>query len=145
MSIPAWQVITWRPVCASLDGWDQTIRKLRHLGTSVRVEPSEDTLMCGQVLWGVMSGDKQLGMAWDWKEVRPNVVVMTDPMTILSNINFTLDDGVAVAEGDRLLQLNNAIHALPWQKRIRALRQVRTVETPARAVPRRGAGSAARL
>jgi len=145
MSIPAWQVITWRPVCARVDEWDQMIRKFRHLGTSVRVEPSEDTLMCGQMLWGVMSGDKQLGMAWDWKEVRPNVVVMTDPMSILSNIGFTLDDGISVSEGDRLLQLNNAIHDLPWQKRIRALRRQRTADAPVRAAPRGAVGSAARL
>ena len=135
MSIPAWQVITWRPVNARLDEWDQTIRRLRHLGTTVHVEPSADKLMSGQVLWGVMSGDKQLGMAWDWKEVRPNVVVMADPMTILSNLNFTLDDGVSIAEGERLVQLNNAIHDLPWQKKVRTLRQKWAVDLAARAKP----------
>ena len=84
MSIPAWQVITWRPVNARLDEWDQTIRRLRHLGTTVHVEPSADKLMSGQVLGGVMAGDKQLGMAWDVKEVRPKGGVRADRMTIFS-------------------------------------------------------------
>jgi hypothetical protein len=122
MSIPAWQVITWQSVNTDVDEWRNTVTKLRHLGTSVHVDPG-GALMYGQVLWGTESDDDQrVGMAWDWCEVRKNVVALVDPMTIITNLSLN-DGGVCLSDAQRLLYLNDAIHDLPWQDAIRDLRR----------------------
>ncbi|MDQ2736026.1 MAG: hypothetical protein M3Y55_13795, partial [Pseudomonadota bacterium] len=53
--------------------------------------------------------------AWDWREVRPGVVALSDPMTVLSNIVLLGEEGRPVDSFKRILHLNNVIFSLPWQ------------------------------
>jgi len=50
--------------------------------------------------------------------MKTNVVAMSDPMTVLSNIVFLDDKGEPVDEFKRILYLNNAIFVLPWQAQV---------------------------
>lgn len=115
MAIPAWQVIAWEPVVSTLEEFDKTVTKFRHLATAVHSEDSEEKLRHGQVLWGTEVDGHMIGLAWDWSEVRSDVIAMADPMRVLSNLTLVSSDGEPVAHHERLLHLNNAIHELGWQ------------------------------
>jgi hypothetical protein len=60
-----------------------------------------------------------MGLAWDWCEVR-HVIALADPMTVLSNVQLTADDGQRLPRSQELLYLNNAIHELCWQDEVRS-------------------------
>ena len=116
MQIPAWQITSWSEVGVRTAEWDSSVNELRHLGTSSHVDERDDGLRYGQSLWGCQTGpDKMVGIAWDWREVRPGVVAMADPMTVLSNVVLLGDEGEPVDSFKRILHLNNAIFSLPWQ------------------------------
>ncbi len=119
MYIPAWQITTWNDVSVSLAEWNASMGKLRHLGTSSQQFDKETGLRCGQALWGSEAANDIVGIAWDWREVRPGVVAMSDPMTVLSNAVLVDDDGRPVDSFKRILHLNNAIFSLPWQMETR--------------------------
>lgn len=59
-----------------------------------------------------------VGIAWDWREVLRDVVVMADPMSILSNVKFVDEEGEEFDDADRLLQLNTAVYNIPWQNAV---------------------------
>ena len=118
MPIPAWQVITWSPVVATVDQFARSVRRFRHLGTSVHVDERGRGLKYGQVLWGVADDAGPMGVAWDWAEVDDHVIALADPMKVLSNLNLVNDDGSALSESHRIVRLNTAIHALRWQDQL---------------------------
>ncbi|MEO5735349.1 MAG: hypothetical protein ABIN96_01350 [Rubrivivax sp.] len=70
----------------------------------------------GLSLWGCELDGTLVGMAWDWAEVRPSVVALSDPMKILSNIILLDDDRCCMEEARRLLYFNTAVFRLPWQE-----------------------------
>lgn len=81
-----------------------------------------DGLLHGQVVWGTTTRDGMIGFAWDWMEVKEFVVAIADPMLIVSNLRLVDGDGASVPESERILCMNNAIHALGWQRSLRDLR-----------------------
>ena len=118
MSIPAWKIIAWPRVASPIGHWARTVRKLRPLGTSVQSDGAS-ALRHGQMLWGIELDGSMLGIAWDWREVMPNVVVIGDPMSILTNVSFIDEEGTPVNDAVRLLYLNSAVYQLPWQRGVR--------------------------
>ena len=93
MTIPAWKIVTWPTVPTPLDDWQQAVHRLRHLGMSVHVDDGDRSLRYGQLLWGFETEDSMLGIAWDWREVMPDVVAIADPMSIVSNACFVDEEG----------------------------------------------------
>ncbi len=69
----------------------------------------------GQALWGARTRHGDVGVAWDWVELRPRVLALADPMQILSNLQLRLEGGAWMNERQRILWLNDLVHALPWQ------------------------------
>lgn len=118
MPIPAWQIIAWDQVTTTVDEFDRAVTKLRHLATSVHGDDADSGLKHGQVLWGAEADGKMIGLAWDWAEVREDVIAMTDPMRVLSNLQLVAGDGSRLRESERLLHLNCAIHELRWQRHL---------------------------
>lgn len=119
MNIPAWQVTSWAPVDASLKDWRTAVRQLRHLGTSTLNDPGDQGLSSGQIVWGVEKvGGLMFGMAWDWREIDHDVIVMQDPMTIITNVFLVDEAGERVSPSKQVVYLNTAIYMLPWQAAI---------------------------
>ena len=118
MTIPAWKIIAWPRVPSPIRQWSRTVRRLRPLGTSVN-EDGPGGLRHGQLLWGIEADGAMLGIAWDWREVMPDVVVIGDPMSILTNVSFVDEEGAPVNDAVRLLYLNTAVYQLPWQRGVR--------------------------
>jgi len=123
MTIPAWKIVTWPTVPTPLDDWQQSVRRLRHLGMSVHVDDADKPLRYGQLLWGFETHDSMLGIAWDWREVMPDVVAIADPLSIVSNACFVDEEGVAVDDAVRMLCLNTAVYQLPWQTAVCAAKR----------------------
>ena len=90
---------------------------------SVHVDDGEKPLRYGQLLWGFETDDSMLGIAWDWREVMPDVVAIADPMSIVSNACFVDEEGIAVDDAVRMLCLNSAVYQLPWQTTVCAAKR----------------------
>ena len=122
----AWRIVGWRRVCASPTIWPEVVRRLRARSVAVSDEANPAGLRQGNVLWSVdepVEGTVKgpLGLAWEWTEVQPEVLALTDPMAVLSNADLTDDSGQQLASEVRILQLNHAIHTLNWQPEVLAL------------------------
>ena len=117
MTIPAWQLIAWKPVLATLPEFRRALAQMRPLaeppaGRSVETATAARQ---GQALWAASHRGEPLGLAWDWAEVRDDVVALCDPMKVLSNVHLVGDDGAPLGEAERIVHLNSAVHELDWQ------------------------------
>lgn len=123
MQIPAWQIATWAEVSVSVHDWDTYATAFRHLGTTAYQYDDETGLRRGQALWAREAANDIVGLAWDWAELRPGVVAMSDPMTVLSNVLLVDEQGCPLDAFRRILCLNNSVFLLPWQQRTREIPQ----------------------
>ncbi len=114
--VAAWQVISWPRVYWPVRQFYKHAKKFRHLGTSVQGFGGADSLKHGLSLWGCELDGALFGIAWDWAEVRPEVVALADPMKLLSNIVLLDADRCCMEETKRLLYFNTAVFQLPWQE-----------------------------
>jgi hypothetical protein len=115
-------VITWKPVRATVDEWEQALTRMRPLGASFTSGAGPADRAQGQVLWGTESEGQPIGIAWDWAEVRQDVVALCDPMNVLSNVLLVDDRGACLDDDQRIVHLNSAIHEFGWQSEIAAAR-----------------------
>jgi hypothetical protein len=118
MSIPGWHVVSWPKVVAGLGDFKRVAPSFQHLSTTVEDDEDEPGLHRGQAVWGAELGGRRVGIAWEWREVRTNVVAMDDPMVVLANVELRDEQGRCLADGPRLLALHTLIHGLPWQDEI---------------------------
>ena len=114
MNIPAWQIVGWAAVRVPADRWLE-LGGFELTGHACRV--NEAGRRVGNTLWSTDTPSGKVGLAWEWCEAEANVIVMTDPMSIMSNVCLTSEDRMS-NEFERVLHLNNAIYQLPWQKRL---------------------------
>ncbi|MBI5271963.1 MAG: hypothetical protein HY856_20055 [Burkholderiales bacterium] len=135
----------WQPVTATLDDWTRAVRRFEPLGITHWPQAECRTEGQGQVVWGVPRGTASIGLCWEWCEVQPGVVVLSNPMGVCSNARLLGPDGEAVAHGRQLLAWNDAIHSLGWQTAVardlarRRARRSTGVRMPPRDSPGRAA------
>lgn len=122
MAIPSWHIVTWPAVVAQVDDWRTWADRFRHLGTSFEDDDEFPGLQRGQAVWGLSVDGRRIGLAWEWREVRANVVAMGDPMVVLANVELHDGTGHCLHDGPRLLALHDLIHDLPWQDEVRRAR-----------------------
>lgn len=122
MTIPAWQLIAWKPVLATLPEFRRMLAQMRPLGQPAADDGEErddadaaTAARQGQALWGAWHRGEPLGLAWDWAEVCGNVVALCDPMKVLSNVRLVGEDGLLLSDAERIVHLNSAVHELDWQ------------------------------
>jgi hypothetical protein len=113
MATPAWTVITWPEVFATVEQLGNALQHMQPLDTSS--DGASGAGRQGQALWGGCINGRHVGIAWDWAEVTKSVVAMSDPMKVLTNLVLMDDQGCILDDGASVLQLNGAIHELPWQ------------------------------
>lgn len=115
MDLPVWGVRSWHPVMITPESFQEMTDRMRPLGASESPGASSHPRQ-GQVLWGGATERGLVGLAWDWIEMQRDVIVMLDPMTVLSNAVFVNDQGQLLAEHNWILYLNNVVHDIEWQK-----------------------------
>jgi hypothetical protein len=114
----AWQIFAWEPVYASASTVEKAASLLRPVNTTVG-EPRPGVPRSGHTIWvGALDGH-QVGVCWDWSELRPNVITLTDPMKLLSNIRLVDGDGFCLDQSSMALYLNTLVNELDWQQHVR--------------------------
>jgi hypothetical protein len=94
------------------------------MGTEVRSERDEYGRAVGDTVWAASMGSKGLlGAAWEWVELLPGVVVLSDPNGLVSNAQFLADDGAEECELRSTVMVNCIAHAIPWQRTVTRLLQ----------------------
>jgi len=117
----------------SLDKWLADVRQLRLLDTTCEIDPSAGGPRHGHVLWGSVSASRAAAIAWEWREVQPDVFAIADPMAVQSNIELVDDNGHRLHAGSRMVWLNRVIYLLPWQQAV--LKRCRALVPAARVAP----------
>lgn len=117
---PVRSVKSWTPVPAAVRCWQESSAGLRHVGTTISERHAKGVRSCGQVLWATALNDSQVGLAWRWACLHGEVVVMSDPMAVATNLALVDDEsGEPLTASQLMCCLNSVIYELPWQETIR--------------------------
>lgn len=124
--IKSWPIIEWK-LPRDMGAWPALV----HANTTTRemaTGPAERR--CGETVWiGVVDG-KSIGAAWEWVELRPGVVMISDPNMIITNIRFLDEDDAYQEYLPGVVSINRMAHVLPWQAMV-ATNLAATPEHPA--------------
>lgn len=113
-------VKSWAPVATAMRRWQESSARLEYVGTTRSTHPARGASSCGQILWATAIGDCKVGLAWSWTCLRGDVVVMTDPMRVTTNLALVDDEsGEPLSASALMCCLNSIIYSLPWQDKIR--------------------------
>lgn len=120
MSILTSTLSKWDPFEASLLEWRRLCKRMRYLDSSRGIDFDRDRTHLGEVLWGIelKGGDdanRMLGLCWEWREVIPNVLALSNPLEIQSNVRLKDERGALVAPSKLVLHLNAAVSSFAWQ------------------------------
>jgi len=101
--------------------WQESSASLQHVGTTRSTHTTRGARSCGQILWATEVGDSKVGLAWSWTCLHGDVVVMTDPMHVTTNLALVDDEsGEPLSASAVMCCLNSVIYSLPWRDKIRA-------------------------
>ncbi len=146
MEIQSWMIRSWPNVEWYLPAVPDAWPTFDHVGTKVYDQPDAQGRCYGSTVWIGSINGQATGAAWEWTEFRRGVVVMTDPNTIISNLQIRSPMGLFDSVG-----LNHIAHSLPWQdmvcRIIRAMRDHPVPDAPpasATNAPRRALMASAR-
>jgi hypothetical protein len=141
MTVRSWMVRSWPQIDwtapASDDGWP----RFQHMGTEVRAERDHEGRVVGDTVWAAMMEDKGvIGAAWEWVELLPGVITLSDPNALVSNARFVTREGACEEELLALVHVNRIAHSIPWQQAVaQALRERSDAARLPRRPERRGA------
>lgn len=112
----AWTIKAWPPVLSQQAALFAA--RYRHIGTEVQDPSAEPGKRAGQTIWASRT-EPSVAIAWDWAEVCPFVVVLSDPMAILTNAQIERAPHRPLDESDAVVAVNTVVHRLPWQREVR--------------------------
>ncbi len=111
--IKSWPIIDWFPPQPD-EGWPSFL----HMSTHVHQERGGTGPCVGSTVWvGAIDG-VYAGLAWEWVELRPGVLMLADPNSIITNLQIM--DAGRLPQGllGATVSLNTVLHRLPWQKSV---------------------------
>ncbi len=107
--------IEWPPV--SLVGTDLLSLKWRPLAHSVCHDEASG-LHFGRSVWLSDDRGQRAGIAWNWEEVQPQILVVANALAIETNIEVE-DQTAALTTSNALVRsLNLVVYTLPWQRHL---------------------------
>jgi hypothetical protein len=122
MAILSSTIDGWEPFEASLLEWRRLCKRMQFLDSRQEVDTDSEHSHLGEVLWGVEvkagSSNRMLGVCWEWREVIPNVVALSNPLGIQSNVRLKDEAGALVTPAKLVLHLNAAVSGFRWQGRL---------------------------
>lgn len=125
MGIHAWMIQSW-PVCQWYMPDEQAqLPAFWHLNTRVREDLDEVGRRIGDTVWMAEIEGRDIAAAWEWTELAPGVVLLSDPNSLSSNLEFITEDRVPVEPMHAVVALNRITHSLPWQETVCAI--IRTI------------------
>jgi hypothetical protein len=93
---------------------------MEFLDSNQAVDVDRDHTHLGEVVWGIRLKDegrasRMLGLCWEWREVMPNVLALSNPLGIQSNVLLKDERGELLARSKLVLHLNAAVSGFRWQ------------------------------
>ena len=111
--IKSWPIIDWFPPQPD-EGWPSFL----HMSTHVHQERRGTETCVGSTVWvGAIHG-AYAGLAWEWVELRPGVLMLADPNSIITNLQVMDAGRLPKNPLDATVSLNTVLHRLPWQKKV---------------------------
>ena len=126
MKLEPWLIASWPIVQRPFSTDIALAASLVHLGTTVSSDNDDFGRLLGNTFWGTKALD--IGIAWDWTEAHDGVFAVSDPMGIVTNVQFT-DNATAelLSELTTAVRLNRIAHGLHWQEVVaKATQELRT-------------------
>ena len=111
--IKSWPIVEWYPP-TSTRRWPP----LRHVWTQTLGSDEIHGRQAGQTVWVGAIGGQSVGVAWDWAEVLPGVVALSDPNSIVTNLRFMTAEDTYQERLPSLITLNRLTHRLPWHEAV---------------------------
>jgi hypothetical protein len=128
MNIQPWQISSWPIIERATADARAIALDLHHLGTVVSDDCDEFGRLLGHTIWGNGTSGR-IGVAWDWTETLDGVFALSDPMAVISNIDFIDTRGVSIDETALAVRLTQITHSLAWQAEVsKATREQRQRE-----------------
>ena len=111
--IKSWPIIDWFPPQPD-EGWPSFL----HMSTHVHHERRGTEPCVGSTVWvGAIDG-AYAGLAWEWVELRPGVLMLADPNSIITNLQVMDAGRLPKNPLDAAVSLNTVLHRLPWQEKV---------------------------
>ena len=108
--IKSWPIIDWFPP-SSEDEWPSFL----HMSTQLRQECRGSEPCVGSTVWVGSIDGVYAGLAWEWVELRPGVLMLADPNSIITNVQVVGVSRQPMDALDATVSLNAILHRLSWQ------------------------------
>ncbi len=115
MNIQSWMIKSWATLEWYLPPQVETLPSFKHMGTQLRDDGGLAGLRAGDTVWMAQDEQRPVGLAWEWVEVKPGVVMLADPNSIITNLQFVDDHQLPVYGLAKTVAVNRLVHALAWQ------------------------------
>ena len=96
-------------------------RLLQPVWTEIRPLGDASHLCSGATVWSWEDGDTVFALGWEWVEFRAGVVLLANPMEILSNMKFDVEGDQTLPRNSNIETLNIIVHSLPWLNYLRGV------------------------
>jgi hypothetical protein len=111
LDVGLWPMISWSA---------QNIHQLQlvHFDSSLALSRRTSGLWCGPIghsVWGGLSPQGLVGLAWDWAQLQPGVFALLDPMQVRSNLALLASDGGRLSPIAAAMVHNRIVAGLRWQ------------------------------
>jgi hypothetical protein len=117
MTMRSWMVMAWPRVDHKVSAELLGLPGFKHMETALRQDPDESGRRVGESVWlSVQRGKRVTGVAWEWVEVAPGLVALSDLNSVVSNARWVSELGTEFDELTSVVVLNLVLHALPWQQ-----------------------------
>lgn len=111
--IKSWPIIDWFPAVPAEES-----RAFLHMGTQLRHEARGAQPLAGSTVWLGNIAGQHAGLAWEWVELRPGVLMLADPNSIITNLRMVDVAGHHQDELACIVNLNRLLHQLSWQEAV---------------------------
>lgn len=115
MNIQSWMIKSWATLEWYLPPQPANLPSFNHVSTHIRDDGSTSGFRCGDTVWMALDGQWPAGLAWEWTEVKPGLVMLSDPNCIITNLQFVDDERNPVFGLSKTVVVNRLVHALAWQ------------------------------
>ena len=99
----------------TLLSWHRAVKELKFLAATVYPSADDPGTRQGFVAWEGACDGVPIRLIWEWREVIPSIVALSNPLGVMCNA-IIVDEGGHELDTDRqILHWNGAISILPWQ------------------------------
>ena len=119
VNIQSWMIKSWATLECYLPPDPGEQPRFKHASTQVRDDGSASGMRAGDTVWIAQDDQWPAGLAWEWVEARPGLLMLADPNSIITNLAVVDKDRQLVTGLKKIVALNQLVHALNWQTEVR--------------------------